>query len=41
MQPNEVAAKAEIRIRNLMGTRRYMEKDGSQAFRDKVVAEEL
>lgn len=39
MQQNEVAAKAEVCTRNLMGTRRYMEKDSSQAVGEKVVEE--
>lgn len=39
MQQNEVAAKAEVCTRNLTGTRRYMEKDSSQAVGEKVVEE--
>lgn len=39
MQQNEVVAKAEVCTTNLMGTKRYMEKDGSQAVGETVVEE--
>lgn len=36
MEQSEVAAKAEVCSRNLRGTKRYIEKDGSREVEEKV-----